>query len=50
MKEITGNLITLGLAGDFEVIIHGCNCFNTMGSGVAAQNKTYHTLSTVLDY
>lgn len=30
-----GNLVTLADQGEFDVIIHGCNCFNTMGSGVA---------------
>ena len=35
MNIVKGNLVTLALAGEFDVIIHGCNCFNTMGSGVA---------------
>ena len=34
-KEIEGNLITLALKGDFDVISHGCNCFCTMGAGIA---------------
>nr|WP_275116218.1 macro domain-containing protein [Aliiroseovarius subalbicans] len=25
----------MGLAGDFDVIVHGCNCFGTMGAGIA---------------
>ena len=33
MKIINGD-ITL-LANNFDIIIHGCNCFNTMGAGVA---------------
>ncbi len=36
-KEIEGNLITLGLQGEFDVIVHGCNCFCTMGAGIAPQ-------------
>ena len=39
MKEITGDLIKLALKGEFDVIIHGCNCFNTMGKGIAKQIK-----------
>lgn len=36
MKTIVGDLIRQGKNGDFEVIIHGCNCFNNMGAGIAA--------------
>jgi len=35
MKEVTGDLIEFAKEGMFEVIIHGCNCFCTMGSGIA---------------
>lgn len=35
MKRIEGDLIELGLHGRFDVIVHGCNCFNTMGAGIA---------------
>ena len=37
MKQIKGDLIALALAGEFDVIIHGCNCFCTMGAGIARQ-------------
>lgn len=33
MKVIKGDLIKLAKAGEFDVIIHGCNCFCTMGNG-----------------
>lgn len=36
-KEITGNLITLALEGEFDVIAHGCNSFCNMGAGIAPQ-------------
>jgi len=39
MKVITGDLIKLTLEGHFDVIIHGCNCFRTMGAGIAKQIK-----------
>lgn len=32
---VEGNLITLALEGSFDVIVHGCNCFCTMGAGIA---------------
>jgi len=35
MKIVKGDLIQLALAGHFDVIIHGCNCFCTMGAGIA---------------
>lgn len=35
MKLINGNLISLAQQGYFDVIVHGCNCFNTMGAGIA---------------
>lgn len=38
VKEITGDLI---LQSDlFEVIVHGCNCFCAMNSGIAPQIKS----------
>ena len=35
MNIIKGDLIALAKEGKFDVIIHGCNCFNTMGAGIA---------------
>jgi O-acetyl-ADP-ribose deacetylase (regulator of RNase III) len=37
MKTIKGDLIKLAEEGKFQIIIHGCNCFNTMGGGIARQ-------------
>ncbi len=36
-NEINGDLIKLALEGKFDVIAHGCNCFCTMGAGIAPQ-------------
>ena len=36
-REIEGNLITLAQQGKFQVITHGCNCWNRMGAGIAPQ-------------
>lgn len=36
---LRGDLIKLGKQGKFDVIIHGCNCFNTMGAGFAKSIK-----------
>ena len=35
MDKIEGDLIALALAGRFDVIVHGCNCFCTMSAGIA---------------
>lgn len=35
LNVIEGNLIDLALKGEFDVIVHGCNCFSTMGAGIA---------------
>lgn len=39
IQYVDGNLLDLAESGEFDVIVHGCNCFNTMGSGIAAQIK-----------
>lgn len=40
MKRLRGDLIQLAREGRFDVIIHGCNCFCTMGGGIARQIRT----------
>lgn len=35
MKTISGDLVHLAKSGEFDLIIHGCNCFCTMGAGIA---------------
>jgi O-acetyl-ADP-ribose deacetylase (regulator of RNase III) len=39
MKYIEGDLIKLAKKGNFDIIAHGCNCFCTMGAGIAKQIK-----------
>jgi len=39
MKEIKGDLISLAKEGEFDIIVQGCNCFCTMGKGLAPQIK-----------
>lgn len=36
-KTIEGDLIKLAEQGEFDIIVHGCNCFHAMGSGIAKQ-------------
>lgn len=35
MNSAKGDLIALALEGQFDVIVHGCNCFCAMGGGIA---------------
>ena len=39
MKIVEGDLIELALAGEFDLIVHGCNCFCKMGAGIASSIK-----------
>jgi O-acetyl-ADP-ribose deacetylase (regulator of RNase III) len=34
-----GDLLALAEEGHFDIIVHGCNCQNVMGSGIAKQIK-----------
>lgn len=31
LKHVKGNLLNLAEAGQFDIVVQGCNCFNTMG-------------------
>ena len=35
MKVVQGDLLELAMDGEFDVIVHGCNCFCQMGAGIA---------------
>ena len=35
MDVLKGDLIQLALMGRFDIVIHGCNCFCSMGAGIA---------------
>jgi O-acetyl-ADP-ribose deacetylase (regulator of RNase III) len=37
MDFVTGNLLDMAENGEFDVIVHGCNCFHAMGGGIARQ-------------
>lgn len=39
LKHAKGDLLAMARDGKFHVIVQGCNCFNTMGSGIAKQIK-----------
>lgn len=37
MKIIHANIFELAANDDIDVIVHGCNCFNIMGAGIAKE-------------
>jgi len=39
MTEINGDLLAYAKIRQFDLIVHGCNCFCTMGAGIAKQIK-----------
>jgi O-acetyl-ADP-ribose deacetylase (regulator of RNase III) len=49
MKYLHGNLLDMAEAGKFDIIIQGCNCFNTMGSGIAKQIKERYPKAYLAD-
>jgi O-acetyl-ADP-ribose deacetylase (regulator of RNase III) len=49
MKVIHGDLLQLANDGEFDVIIHGCNCFCTMGAGIAKSIKQRYPQAFVVD-
>jgi len=41
MLVIDGDLLEFALAGEFDVIVHGCNCHCKMGAGIAKTIKAH---------
>lgn len=39
LKRVEGDIIKMTENGDFDCIIHGCNCKNVMGAGLAKRLK-----------
>ena len=49
LKHAKGNLLNLAEEGRFNIIIHGCNCFNTMGSGIAREIRERFPEAAMID-
>ena len=49
MKTEKGNLLDLAEAGHFHIIVQGCNCFNTMGGGIAREIRERYPLAAKVD-
>lgn len=51
MEKITGDIVKLAESGNYDVVIHGCNCMCVMGAGVAkALSDRWPEVKTVDKY
>ena len=49
LKHTKGNLLDLAEAGEFDIVVQGCNCFNTMGGGIAREIKERYPMAALVD-
>lgn len=49
LKVITGDMVEMAQNGAFDVIIHGANCFHTMGAGIAKTIKEVFPVAVLAD-
>lgn len=49
LKHAKGNLISMAADGKFTIIMHGCNCHNTMGSGIAREVRERYPEAYAVD-
>lgn len=49
LKHTKGNLLDLAEAGLFDIVVQGCNCFNTMGGGIAREIRERYPLVASVD-
>ena len=49
METKNGDLLKLFADGEFDVIVHGCNCHCTMGSGIARSIREQYPIAYETD-
>lgn len=49
LKHTKGNLLDLAEAGEFDIVVQGCNCFNTMGGGIAREIRERYPMCAEID-
>lgn len=49
LRHTKGNLLDLAEAGEFDVVVQGCNCFNTMGGGIAREIRDRYPVAHAAD-
>jgi len=50
LKHTQGNLLDLAEAGEFDIVVQGCNCFCRMGSGIAKEIRARYPRAWNVDY
>jgi O-acetyl-ADP-ribose deacetylase (regulator of RNase III) len=49
LKHTKGNLLDLAEAGEFDIVVQGCNCFCTMGGGIAREIAERYPMCAEID-
>ena len=49
LKHVKGNLLNLAEEGLFDIVVQGCNCFNTMGGGIAREIRERYPMAATVD-
>jgi O-acetyl-ADP-ribose deacetylase (regulator of RNase III) len=49
LKHTKGNLLDLAEAGEFDIVVQGCNCVNTMGGGIAREIAERYPMCAEID-
>jgi O-acetyl-ADP-ribose deacetylase (regulator of RNase III) len=49
LKVVHGDLLELAEAGEFDMVVQGCNCFCTFGSGLARTIRGRYPTAVVAD-
>ncbi len=49
LKHTKGNLLDLAEAGEFDIIVQGCNCFCAMGGGIAREIRERYPMAATVD-
>lgn len=49
LKHAKGNLLDLAEAGEFDIVVQGCNCFNAMGGGIAKEIRQRYLEAAMVD-
>ena len=49
LQHAKGNLLDMAEAGDFDIVVQGCNCFNAMGGGIAREIAERYPMCAQID-
>ena len=49
LQHAQGDVLEMAANGAFNIVVHGCNCFCAMGSGIAAQVRRQYPAAWQVD-